>query len=379
MPPTLIQRKNKMNIKFPDYEKNILSVSSSILKYFGVTDCPYTSLPEINKALENKPDKVILLLFDGLGTVSVNSHLNENSFLRSHLACSVSSVFPPTTVAATTSILSGKSPLEHSRLGWDLYFKEIDENVAVFPNTLQRDGTLAADYNLADRYVPFETVFERIKKASPEVSTSSLAPFLPPYPETAQALLEAVTVEAHKPGKGFIYAYCTDPDHTMHERGVNDSRVHDFINEIDGAVESLSKRLEKSLIIVIADHGLLDAKNVCIEDCPEINELLVRPGSMEPRALSLWVKPGKESEFRDKFEQKFGDKFLLFSKEEVYAKHLLGFGTPGERTDGFLGDFLAVAISDLCLTPIKSEFKPIGNHAGLTCDEMTVPVIIINS
>ena len=39
---------------------------------------------------------------------------------------SITSVFPPTTTAATTSMLSGLNPNEHGWLGWDLYFKKED-------------------------------------------------------------------------------------------------------------------------------------------------------------------------------------------------------------------------------------------------------------
>ena len=41
----------------------------------------------------------------------------------------IDAVFPP------TSVLSGLNPIEHVWLGWDLYFREIDEVVTMFLNT----------------------------------------------------------------------------------------------------------------------------------------------------------------------------------------------------------------------------------------------------
>lgn len=133
-------------IKYPNYDRSILSIASSVLNHFGVKDCQHKTLPEFDKLLEKDYKNIIVILFDGLGTSTLNYHLTENDFLRKHYITDISSVFPSTTVAATTSILSGYSPLECGWLGWDLYFEEIGENVAVFKNTLQRNGEPAAKY-----------------------------------------------------------------------------------------------------------------------------------------------------------------------------------------------------------------------------------------
>lgn len=69
------------------------------------------------------------MLFDGLGVDAINTYLDENLFLKEHLVCPISSVFPSTTTASTTSIQTGYAPVERGWLGWDLYFKELDKNV----------------------------------------------------------------------------------------------------------------------------------------------------------------------------------------------------------------------------------------------------------
>ena len=60
-------------IKYPDYDRSILSIASSLLKHFGVTDCQHKTLPEFDKLLEKNYKNVIVILLDGLGTSTLNS------------------------------------------------------------------------------------------------------------------------------------------------------------------------------------------------------------------------------------------------------------------------------------------------------------------
>ena len=83
---------------------------------------------------EKESKNVIVLLLDGMGKLILEESLDEKGSFRSHLAGSYNSVFLSTTVAATTSILSGQQPCEHSWLGWDCYYPQIDKNVTVFLN-----------------------------------------------------------------------------------------------------------------------------------------------------------------------------------------------------------------------------------------------------
>ena len=97
--------------------------------------------------------------------------------MRKPFVCPISSVFPSTTVAATTAIGSGYAPLETALLGWDLYFDEIGKNVAVFRNALQKNGESAANFNVAWKYIPYKRIFERIKEIYGKNSTVYVSPF----------------------------------------------------------------------------------------------------------------------------------------------------------------------------------------------------------
>lgn len=362
-------------IKYPEYDRSILSVTSSVLNHFGVTDCQHKSLPEFDKLLNKNCKNVIVMLFDGLGVSAINEHLSENDFLRKHFVCPISSVYPSTTVAATTTIESGCSPVETAWLGWDLYFDEIDENVAVFRNSLQKNGKPAADYNIAAKYIPYKSIFQRIEEVNGRKTAYCISPFSKYHSESVAEICKTVYRLSKKRKRKYIYTYWYQPDKAMHDFGVNSQEVHEQILMINSKVEKLCKKLKNSVVIITADHGLIDGTNEYLEDYPQLEEMLKVPPSIEPRALSLFVKDGKQDEFKAEFNRLFGDLFRLMTKEEVFNSNLLGFGKPHKKASDFVGDFLAVATGEKSIYIKREEREFIGVHAGLTEDEMTVPFI----
>ncbi|MGN1316554.1 MAG: alkaline phosphatase family protein [Acutalibacteraceae bacterium] len=366
-------------IIYPNYDRSILSIASSVLAHFGVKDCQHKTLPEFDKLLQKDYKNIIVILFDGLGVSAIKEHLNENDFLRKHFVCPISSVFPSTTVAATTSILSGYSPLECGWLGWDLYFEEIGENVAVFRNTLQRNGEPAADYNVANRYIPVKNVMQRIEEVNGRKSAYCVSFFSKFRVKSVEDICKTVYKLSKKRKKKYIYAYWHQPDNAMHGHGVTSEEAHKEILNINSEVEKLCGKLKDSLVIITADHGLCDGKNEYLEDYPRLSSMLKVPPSIEPRALSFFVKDGMLEDFRDEFNGIFGNDFRLMTKEEVFKENLFGFGKPHPRTYNFVGDFLAVATGEKSLFIEREEHSFVGVHAGLTEEEMTVPFIAIET
>ena len=367
-------------IKYPNYDRSILSIASSVLNHFGVKDCQHKTLPEFDKLLEKDYKNVIVILFDGLGTSTLNYHLKENDFLRKHYVIDISSVFPSTTVAATTSILSGYSPLECGWLGWDLYFEEIGENVAVFKNTLQRNGEPAAKYNVAHKYIPYKNIMQRIEEVKGRKSAYCVAFFSKYRIKSVEDICKTIYKLSKKRKKKYIYAYWHQPDGAMHGHGVTSPEAHKEILHINSEVEKLCGKLKDSLVIITADHGLCDSVNLFLEDYPELYDMLKIPPSIEPgRAMSLFVKDGLQDAFKKEFNRLFGDSFRLMAKEEVFSENILGYGKPHPRTHGFVGDFLAIATTEKTLFTAREEHEFVGVHAGLTEEELTVPFIAIET
>lgn len=367
-------------MEYPDYNRSLLSLISSILENYGVAT-PHRTLPEMDRLLAKGYKNVLVMLFDGLGPTILEKHLPPNAFLRKHLATSISSVFPATTTAATITMETGLAPIEHGWLGWSLFFEEIGANVSVFPNTLSgTDGRPAADYNIARRYLPYESIFDKIKTGTAgTVGTYCISPYSAYRSQSLKEVCATAEDLCGRPQRKYIYTYWPQPDYDMHELGTAASQVKASVEEINAAVESLSNRVKDTLIVVTADHGLVDTKWRYISDCPAVGQCLVRPPSIETRAMSFFVKPEYKEQFAAAFEKYFGDGYVLFTRQQVLERELFGQGTPHPRAGGFIGDYIGVATGpfsiDYSLAPAGQEFE--AAHAGMTEEEMRVPLIVV--
>ena len=103
-------------IVWPDYQNCIANLPNSILKKWNLAPVGDT-LPLADAYLKKEYKNVVVLLLDGMGTSILENILDKDGPFRSHLAGSYKSVFLSTTVAATTSAMSGLQPCEHSWLG----------------------------------------------------------------------------------------------------------------------------------------------------------------------------------------------------------------------------------------------------------------------
>ena len=144
-----------------NYENCIVNLSNSILSKFGAPTVGKT-LPLVDNLLKKDYKNIVILLMDGLGTCIMESNLKEDGFLRTHFIESISTVFPPTTVAATTSVMSGLQPIEHAWLGWDCYYPQVDKNITVFLNTEQGTDKPVSDENVPWKYCGYESVVDRL-------------------------------------------------------------------------------------------------------------------------------------------------------------------------------------------------------------------------
>jgi predicted AlkP superfamily pyrophosphatase or phosphodiesterase len=120
-------------IRYPDYNNSILNVTATLLKHYHAPTI-YNAIPELEEELKKNYNHVVLVLLDGMGKNIIEEHLEKDAFLRHYNKKWITSIFPPTTVAATNAVLSGLPPISSGYLGWIQYFKNEDSNVAVFLN-----------------------------------------------------------------------------------------------------------------------------------------------------------------------------------------------------------------------------------------------------
>ena len=386
--------------RLPDYNRCLVNLANSILKKFGAETTAGT-LPLADRYLAGDYQNVVVLLLDAMGTSILEKHLDENGFFRRHLAGSFDSVYPPTTVAATTSMLSGLYPNEHGWLGWDVYYPPLGKNVTVFTNNEQlrekkgavpegtdpdgkkkwteqslEESRPAAEFNAAFRYTPYQNIIEKIREAGG--TAWPVMPFMPPYPQTMEAILERVGEMCRTPGKKFIYAYWNEPDQTMHRTGTASPDTHAVITALEQMMEQAVSGLSDTLFLITADHGHMDSRNLCLLDYPEIMNCLERQPSIEPRTLNFFVKDAYRESFPGIFRRAFGDSFLLLTREEALREKVFGPGKDRAGLAEMIGDYVALAVSDTSVfnTHLEAQEMP-GGHAGLTREEITIPLIVI--
>ena len=168
----------------------------------------------------------------------------------------------------------------------------------------------------------------------------------------------------------------------MHDWGVNALQTKTAFERANDISEKLSRELGgDTLFIVTADHGLVDVtENIEISEIPEIMDTLIMPPSIEGRAASFFVKSSMKHIFLSEFKKRFENDFEILTHEEVFETQLLGLFPPHKKAHDFVGDFFVLAKGAKSIkfsTPAsKGGSDLIGQHAGLTEDEMLVPVIL---
>lgn len=364
-----------MEIKYPDYTNSLVNLASSILKNFGAV-YRHPTLPAFDRLLSDNYKNVVVLLFDGMGVDALSYHLTADSFLRKHLVTEISSVFPSTTTAATITIESGITPAEHGWIGWTLYFKELDKLVNIFPNTVKFTQEPVADYHVAGKLLPYNSIINIINETG-NAKAYSVSPFGTNKISTIDELFNEVISLCRQEGRKYIYSYWDEPDATMHMAGCYDNSVGILIKDINDRVEKLCRELEDTLVIVTSDHGLIDTKYRILTDYPELLNMIKRPPSIENRAACFYVKEEYQSRFADEFYKAMGDDFLLMSKEDIKKSNIFGYGNIHPKFEDFIGDFIAIATAEYGIVYSIYQKQDPANHAGLTTKEMLVPFIAI--
>ena len=359
---------------FPKHEDTLVNLTCSILKHFSV-EPPHPSLALADKLLSGGCRRVVLLVLDGMGSRILRQHLAEDGFFRSHLAGDIVSTFPPTTVAATTSLQSGLFPVETGWLGWDCHFPALDRTVVYFRNA-DRQGNPLPDGKTARDYYPFPHICDRIREAG--FAADAVSPFVHPFPQDFSGLCGRIRALDAGGKPGFVYAYWPEPDHILHDHGTSHPAVGDALEEMQRQIQDLAAGLKDTLLLITADHGHKDCSGAMITDYPELCACLEKPPSMEPRAMNLFVKPSHRQRFENLFRSLFGETYTLLPRDAFLGLNLFGPGKPGENVEAMLGDYIAVATGDFTLYYTEKDcarYK--STHGGLTAEEMAVPLIAV--
>ena len=159
-------------------------------------------------------------------------------------------------------------------------------------------------------------------------------------------------------------------------------------SDIYSVFDILYKQYEKERLDYFKKHKKIsnyDSENIMyhllnkiLEDYKDIFDTLAGDTSFEGRLCSFKIKDGREEEFVYLFNKYFSNYFVLMTKEELIDSKLLGNGTEHKYFRDSLGDYFALAYSNKYF-----KYRNVGHihkstHAGLTEDEMKIPLIVLN-
>lgn len=363
-----------------NYNECLTNFACSIRKYFGLT-YNHNTLSYIDEILATKkPKNVVTILCDGMGANIMERVLNKDSFLIKNRKKDITTVFPATTVAATTSVMTGLNPIETGMLGWDMYYKDIDKIITTFLNSEKGDSNhipLKEAIQYKEKHMKTKSIMDEINEKTADRGYT-LFPFGDNPYKDLDDMFDIIEKRCAEKGKKYIYAYNTEPDSTMHELGNDCIEVTKLIIDINERIERLSKKLNDTIIFVIADHGHKNITNIDLGDYPDITDCMLRNTSLEARAVNFFIKEKKKKEFELLFNKYFSKDFDLYTKEDVINSNLFGVGDENEVFRDILGDYLAIAKTDKALVYIGNE-KLKSQHAGYTDDEIFIPLIVIDT
>lgn len=329
-------------------------------------------LKRLDKMQKSHGKNRVVMVLDGMGVAVMNKLLRKDGFFARHLADTETAIIPATTVAATTAYRTGKMPWETGFIGWSQYFNETDEVIEIFLNRNLYTGEPSKIPQLSN-ILPCKTIVKAMNDNGLR-AFEVMPAFAPGGFDTFDAWLERIVELCNTETDAYIYAYWPEPDAAMHDNGINNPIPKNLLREMEQKTECALKQIRnKTDVLITADHGHKEIEHLFIEDYPDIAECLMHPLSLESRCVSLFIKPEYVQEFPKLFEKHFGKWFKLATKTEFETVYL-----HTEQPIRFIGDFVAMATDKYELQQNRNCLLLKSNHAGITPDELEIPIIKIH-
>lgn len=337
---------------------------------------------------------VVLLLIDGLGYNYLTTQ-GAGSTLASSLSGRMTSVFPSTTASAITTTFTGLSPAEHGLTGWYTWFPEADAIAAPLPFKRRGPGS-----TLEERGISPATLYRGAPMFDTLGAESFVVSFRPivdsqynrhfcgaaqrlAYDDLAGLVEQTEAAVKSGPGRKFVYAYYPEFDTSSHRFGVASNETEAVFKAIESAFDDLVRRLKgtDTALIVTADHGFVDCpveNALDLGDCPALQALLARPLTGERRVAFCHVLPGKQGEFAARASDWLEDKADVIPGVRALEEGWFGRGDPHPNLPDRPGDFIMMMRETYTIKdwlPGEPRHLHIGNHGGMSADEMYIPLV----
>lgn len=351
-------------------------------------------LPQMIGSLTGAPEwfpearSAIVVLLDGLGRANLSARAGHARFLTERMAKkdAARTVFPSTTAAALTSLLTGESPGVHGIVGYSVRVPESGRAVnqlhgwdtdGLDPEKWQRAAPLLAHEAAAGR--PCFVVSKPAYAATGFTRAIQRGATFIGVAAPADRLEVAADLALRHPG-AVVYVYLSELDSTGHAHGWESDRWLSRLESIDADLRRFDSSLGVGVgAVVTADHGMVDVpahRHVLLQaGDPLLDGVDVVAG--EPRMLHLYADADAAAVV-DRWRESEGERSWVLSRAEAIAAGLFGPVVDPDVAPR-IGDVIvapraAVAYYDDRLSDKKAQ-RMIGQHGSLTDAERIVPLI----
>ena len=384
----------------PNYENgSIVNLVSSITSALGSSPVTHNPLSILDSDFISKKKNVVFIVLDGLGYKFVMEQ--GNSFFSKNLAGNCTSVFPSTTATAITSYMTGMSPAQHAVTGWFVYLKELGVLSAILPFKPRYGGEIFSKSDIFAKDIFRQgTIFEKLNRKSYTLSNDYIinSDYTKFYSKGSTSVsynrenlenftMNLMTLVQDIPEDKFIYAYWPTFDTLAHKNGIHSTNCKEHFRELARALENLVYSISNtdSVVIITADHGLIDSPKEALIDLelhPKLKETLLMPLSGDPRAAYCYIKQGMMDIFEAYVHENLSDVCSMYKSTELVERGFYGLDEPNPKLWDRIGDYVLIPKENYVIKDRVFGESPhylTGHHGGLSEDEMYVPVIIIET
>ncbi|MGF2947965.1 alkaline phosphatase family protein [Microbacterium alcoholitolerans] len=330
---------------------------------------------------------VVLVVVDGLGAIPLRAHAGHARTLASAMGKkdAIGSVFPTTTAAALTSLLTGTTPGVHGMVGYRVRHPQRDALV----NQLT-DWEDAGIDPLA--WQPAPTVFERASTAGHAAFVVGIGAYagsgftratlrggeFRPAASVADRVGLAYELADAEDG-AVVYCYLPEVDKAGHKHGIDSAEWVAALEDIDAA---LSQSIPDGVgVVITADHGMVDvpAHRQLVLDAAGGWHDGIRHIGGEPRMLHVYTQPDADhAALLSRWRSDLDGYADVLSRAEAIESGLFG-PVVTDDAGARMGDMLAIARSNFALYDGDAEDQRgramVGQHGALTPEEWRVPLI----
>ena len=374
---------------------NTLNLMASIeQRLHGESAHPGCSLLDEDSLKE--PEHVIMLLLDGLGDSLLERYGNPQGPLRQNRVGQLHSVFPSTTSAAISTILTARAPAEHGILAWHMHLNEREDIYTTLLGKYRNNSTKRppAAKDLYHAQPLLKSVRQRCQIVQPQ--------FLVDSPFTGRHLCSAkITGVANikqlfgqlrhtvqQNGPSYTYAYWPSLDSIGHKSGAGSAEWRQSLREIELALADFIAKSDSGRyrLVVTADHGMINVEDgiTPFESIKDLASCLETPLAGEPRSIFCNVQPKRLDDFDALCAERYAKQLINVETSALFASGLFGprhdnKAVP-ESVQVRAGNRVLLLKDKLAWTdtlPHESLAAMIGVHGGLHPEEVQVPLIVI--